>query len=185
MLEAPDPDVEAVALAGRGLDVLPLMKGAAGRDIHPRSTHGVLIRVYPDNSVRTPEGLTNGEPGLSGIAKVIVATADASLAADTYGRGLGLDTAPAVADEERGVLCAVARPPKGGVVELVSALDTRKPFARDIERSVKEGHGGIYALVLQAGDPAAAATLLGARGVTLGGTNGREASVFGTRFLIG
>src|SRR5579859_2087744 len=53
MLEAPDPDREAAALAGRGLDVLPLMAGAGGRDVHPRSTHGVLIRVYPSDSVQT------------------------------------------------------------------------------------------------------------------------------------
>src|SRR5579883_1025223 len=47
MLEAPDPNAEADELASRGLDVLPLMPGAGGRDVHPRSTHGVLIRVYP------------------------------------------------------------------------------------------------------------------------------------------
>jgi len=50
MLEAPVPDEEAVSLASRGLRVLPLMAGAGGRDIHPASTHGVLIRVYPVNS---------------------------------------------------------------------------------------------------------------------------------------
>src|SRR3954453_19995897 len=31
MLEAPEPDVEATALAARGMDVLPLMGGAGGR----------------------------------------------------------------------------------------------------------------------------------------------------------
>ena len=50
MLEAPDPDAEAEELSRRGLRVLPPMKGAAGRDLHPSSTHGVLIRVYPVDS---------------------------------------------------------------------------------------------------------------------------------------
>jgi hypothetical protein len=184
MLEAPEPDVEAAALAARGMDVLPLMAGAGGRDIHPRSTHGVLIRVYPDNSVRNPGDLANDAPGLSGIGRVIVATTDASLASDAYGRGLGLDIGPAVEDEERGVLSAVCRPPKGGVIELVSALDSTKPFARDVERFVKEDHEGIYALVLHADDPTAAVSLLKARGIHMGGAGGREASVFGARFLI-
>jgi len=79
MLEAPDPDLEAEALSARGMDVLPLMRGAGGRDIHPRSAHGVLIRVYPDDSVRKLEGLTSGEPGLSGTTKVVVATTDAPI----------------------------------------------------------------------------------------------------------
>src|SRR3954449_5073258 len=93
MLEAPDPDAEAVVLAERGLDVLPLMAGAGGRDLHPRSTHGVLIRVYPDDSA--PAGQhESGAPHLSGITTVIVATADASLAANAYGHGLGLEADP-------------------------------------------------------------------------------------------
>ena len=50
MLEAPNPNAEAEDLIGRGLNVLPLMAGAGGRDVHPNSTHGVLIRVYPVNS---------------------------------------------------------------------------------------------------------------------------------------
>ena len=54
MLEAPDPDAEAEELIRREVNVLPLMAGAGGRDIHPRSTHGVLIRVYPDGSVAQP-----------------------------------------------------------------------------------------------------------------------------------
>jgi hypothetical protein len=184
MLEAPEPDVEAAALAARGMDVMPLMKGAGGRDIHPRSTHGVLIRVYPDNSVRNPGGLSSGDPGLSGITKVIVATADASLATDAYGRGLGLDTGAAGIDDERGVLCAEVRPPKGGVIELVSAADTAKPFARDIERFVKDEHEGMYALILHAVDPAAAASVLQDRGIPMGGADDREASVFGTRIRV-
>ena len=51
MLEAADPDVEAAGLLERGLNVLPRMEGAGGRDVHPNSTHGVLVRVYPTNSI--------------------------------------------------------------------------------------------------------------------------------------
>ena len=47
MLYAPDPNAEADALASRGLEVMPLMQDAGGRDIHPKNTHGVLIRIYP------------------------------------------------------------------------------------------------------------------------------------------
>ena len=184
MLEAPDPDVEAAALSERGLDVLPLMVGAAGRDVHPRSTHGVLIRVYPDNSV-PPSGRSESlAPGLSGITKVIVATADASLAANAYGHGLGLDVGPVTYDEQRGVLCGHCRAPKGGVIELVSAVDAANPFAQEIERCVKEQNGGMYALVLRAADPPAAIALLDARGVVTRVGNAPEAVVFGTRFLL-
>ncbi len=184
MLEAPVPDDEAIVLSERGLDVLPLMAGAGGRDIHPRSTHGVLIRVYPDGSVQRPDSLTSNAPGLSGIIRVIVATDDASVATAAYGGGLGLDTGPAVEDDERGVLCAVVRPPKGGVIELVSATDVSRPLAADIERFVKEEHQGIYALVLHAEDPAVAVSLLQARGLALGGAEGRVLSICGTRFHI-
>ena len=188
MLEAPDPDVEAEALSARGLDVLALMKGAGGRDIHPRSTHGVLIRVYPDDSVRKPEGLISGEPGLSGIARAVIATTDAALAEGAYRHGLGLHTDPVIEDDERGVRSVVCRPPKGGVIDLVSPTDTTRSFAQDVERFTKgdggQDHEGLYALVLRADDPDAAASLLAARGIPVGGRDGREASVFGTRFLI-
>ena len=102
MLEAPDPDVEAVELAGRGLDVMPLMPGAGGRDVHPRSTHGVLVRVYPNDSATTGDVNGGGDLGLSGIVRVVVATADASLAATAYGDGFGLEVGPVVDDPERG-----------------------------------------------------------------------------------
>jgi catechol 2,3-dioxygenase-like lactoylglutathione lyase family enzyme len=184
MLEAPDPDVEAAHLSERGLDVLPLMAGAGGRDVHPRSTHGVLIRIYPDDSVGTQDGHETRPPGFSGITKVIVATADASLAANVYGQGFGLDVGAVVHDEGRGVLCARCRAPKGGVIELVSPVDTDNPFARDIERCVKEENGGMYALVLQAPDPRAAVAELNARGVATRGQADLEAVIFGTRFLF-
>jgi catechol 2,3-dioxygenase-like lactoylglutathione lyase family enzyme len=184
MLEAPDPDAEALELARRGLEVLPLMPGAGGRDVHPRSTHGVLVRVYPDDSVRTGDVVGSGDPGLSGVVKVIVATADASLAATAYGDGLGLDVGPVVVDDERGVLCVECRPPKGGVIELVSAVDVSTPFAQDIERCVKEQHGGMYALVLAATDPGVAARRLAERGVPVRDGRPPEATLFGARFLL-
>jgi hypothetical protein len=184
MLEAPDPDAEAIQLAARGLDVLPLMPGAGGRDIHPRSTHGVLVRVYPNDSAQTGDVAGLGDLGLSGIVRVVVATRDAALAAATYGDGFGLDIGPPVDDEERGVCCAECRPPKGGVIELVSAVDTSKPFAAAIERCVKEQHGGMYSLVLSATDPERATARLAERGFTTQDVPLRHATVFGARFVI-
>jgi hypothetical protein len=143
----------------------------------------VLIRVYPDNSAQV-EPSESQPPELSGIMKVIVATADASLAANTYGKGFGLDVEPVVHDEGRGVLYARCRAPKGGVIELVSAVDRDKQFADDIERQVKEGNGGIYALVLHAGNPRAAAALLSSRGVSAEGETGRTVVAYGTRFIV-
>lgn len=184
MLEAPDPDAEAVALSERGLDVLPLMPGAGGRDVHPRSTHGVLVRVYPDHSATIGNLETSEARRLSGIVKVIVATADASLAANAYGQGFGLEVGPAVDDEERGVLCVECRPPKGELIELVSAVDTSKPFAHAIERCVKEQSGGMYALVLAADDPQAATARLAEHGLVTRDVTPPEAVVFGARFLL-
>lgn len=184
MLEAPDPDAEAEELLARDVEVLPLMEGAGGRDIHPRSTHGVLIRVYPDNSVPQPENAVSTEPGLSGIMRGIIATADAVKAAEAYGQGLGLDVDDPIEDRERGVLLVVCRSPKGGVVELVSPFDTSIPFARDVSEFVEEKGGGIYALVLEADDPTTAASVLAERGVEFGGESGLEASVFGARILL-
>ena len=73
MLEAPTPDEEADVLAARGLDVLPLMAGAGGRDIHPRSTHGVLIRVYPTGSFTQSRPAGPADLGISGISRVMIA----------------------------------------------------------------------------------------------------------------
>jgi hypothetical protein len=181
MLEAPDPDAEAIELAGRGLDVLPLMPGAGGRDVHPRSTHGVLVRVYPNDSAQTGDVAGTGDLGLSGIVKVVVATADASLAATAYGEGFGLDVGPVIDDRERGVSVVECRPPKGGTIELVSAADTSKPFARDIERTVKEQHGGMYALVLRAQDPGQVRARLTGAGFAV---SPDKATIYGATFLI-
>jgi catechol 2,3-dioxygenase-like lactoylglutathione lyase family enzyme len=184
MLEAPDPDAEAAELSDRGLEVLPLMAGAGGRDVHPRSTHGVLIRVYPDNSVTTGP-YESQAPGLSGITRVIVATADASIAAHAYESGLGLEVvADARHDEERGVMSVQCKAPKGGVIELVSPVATDNVFAQDIDRCVKEDHGGMYALVLGAGDPEGAAAMLRDRGIATRATPTPHFLAYGARFLI-
>jgi catechol 2,3-dioxygenase-like lactoylglutathione lyase family enzyme len=184
MLEAPDPDREALELAARGLDVMPLMAGAGGRDVHPRSTHGVLVRVYPNDSATTGEVAGSGDLGLSGIVKVVVATADASLAAAAYGDGFGLAIGPVVDDEERGVLTVECRPPKGGVIELVSCADPAKPFARAIEACVKERRGGMYALGLTSTDPHRTTAQLAARGFATSADQTSCVTVFGARFII-
>ena len=184
MLEAPDPDAEAVVLAERDLAVMPLMRGAGGRDIHPRSNHGVLIRVYPDNSVRKLDGLAHLDPAISGVMRAVVATADAAKAADTFGRGFGLEVGPASVDEDRGVLRVICTPPKGGVVELVSPVDVGRPFARAIANTLEERGEGLYGLVLHATDGPAALDRLRERGLALGGPDGNEADVFGARIII-
>ncbi len=160
------------------------MPGAGGRDVHPRSTHGVLVRVYPNDSANVGAVAGSGELGLSGISRVVVATADASLAGATYGDGFGLDVGPAVDDDEHGVRRVECRPPKGGVIDLVSAIDPSKPFATAIARCVKEQHGGMYALVLDAPDPAAVLAHLAEHGDVTSGTSPDEATLFGTRFII-
>lgn len=164
MLEAPVPDEEAEQLAARGLNVMPLMPGAFGRDVHPSSTHGVLIRVYPVNSFK---GRHQGEPDrrapqLSGIVRVIVAVADIEHAAAAYGKGFGLPVDPIIEDQARGVRVALCHPPAGGTIELVAVSDESRPFAQAIARHLREDREGMYALVLQSPDlPATAASLAG------------------------
>ena len=167
MLEAPVPDEEAEALAARGLRIMPLMPGAFGRDVHPSSTHGVLIRVYPVDSFK---GRFQGEPDrrappLSGIVRVIVAVADIEHAAAAYGQGFGLMVDPIAEDRARGVAVAHCHPPKGGVIELVSVRDESRPFAATITRHLREDREGMYALVLESPDLQATAASLRGHGV--------------------
>ncbi|MFN0090744.1 MAG: VOC family protein [Acidimicrobiales bacterium] len=185
MLEAPDPDAEAAELAQRGLEVMPLMKGAAGRDLHPRSTHGVLIRVYPDDSVRHKGPRVSAAPNLSGIAKVLVAVRDLGHAAEVYGCGLGLALNPPTADEALGVTRVVCRPPKGGSIELVAPDGSDRPLAAALAEHAAQRGEGMFALVLQADDPEAAAGVLERRGVEVRrGPLGCEARAFGARLLL-
>ena len=184
MLEAPDPNSEAEELAARGLDVLPLMAGAGGRDVHPRSTHGVLIRVYPNGSFKGQTDDTSQRPKLSGIARVIMAVHDAAEAAAVYGEGFEMEVSAPALDEDRGVLQAICTPPAGGRIELVSPTDPERPFARRIASFLDDRREGMYALVLRARDPEAAADLLEERGIDVERTDVVEASLLGTRLQI-
>ena len=186
MLEAPDPNAEAEEMAGRGIDVLPLMAGAGGRDLHPRSTSGVLIRVYPVDSVGDLSGHTSDGPVTSGITRAIIATDDAGDAAKIYRHGLGLAVDEVVNDSARGVEVATVRPPAGGTIELVAPSDPAQPFAAAITRALGETGPGLFGLVLSAPDPAEAAAVLQTRGQLVKETDaGRfETMVFGTRFLL-
>ncbi|MBW2447407.1 MAG: VOC family protein [Deltaproteobacteria bacterium] len=166
MLEAPDPDAEAELLASRGLDVLPLMPGAGGRDVHPHSTHGVLIRVYPVDSL---QGLAPGSAevpsssGLSGIARAMVVVRDLELATTVYGSRFGLEVAEPQVDAKRGIRSAICTPPSGGVIELISVVDRNHPFAAPVAGFLEDGREGLYALVLQSPDLADTASKLAAR----------------------
>jgi catechol 2,3-dioxygenase-like lactoylglutathione lyase family enzyme len=168
MLEAPVPDDEATELAERGLNVMPLMEGAFGRDVHPNSTHGVLIRVYPVNSFkgRTKEhGAESDNPRLSGIASVIVAVEDIDHAVEVYGARFNMAMEEICVDKERGVRSAICRPPTGGAIELVAAEDTSRPFANAIAQFIENDREGMYALVLQSPDVSATAKALAGRGL--------------------
>lgn len=165
MLEAPDPDAEAEQLARRGLQVLPRMAGAGGRDLHPRSAHGVLIRVYPDRSFqgRPPAGTPPGP--LTGVQRVMVAVHDLDAATATFGRGLGLAVEAPVADPARGVVRARVRPPSGGTIELLAVTDATGPLGAALAAQLAGPGEGLHALVLQARDPAALRARLQAAGL--------------------
>lgn len=170
MLEAPDPDTEANALAGRGLNVLPLMAGAGGRDVHPNSTHGVLIRIYPVNSFRGHDEGHRQEtvsPGLSGITRVVVAVHDLDHAIAVYGNKFALDVAVPTVDAKRGVRSAICTPPSGGVIEFVSVSHRNRPFADALATFLESSREGVYALVLQSRDLQGSARNLAARGVAV------------------
>lgn len=168
MLESPDPNAEADTLLKRGVKVLPLMRGAGGRDIHPSSTHGVLIRIYPDNSVTQPKDPFSAAPHYTGIQKVVIATHDATLARKVYSEGLGLEADPPQIDSSTGVLRCVIRPAKGGVIELVSPIDVSQGPARELESVLVSKGEGIFALELAANEE----------------VSQRDFEIFGTRFWI-
>ena len=171
MLEAPDPDAEADDLSRRGLNVLPLMAGASGRDVHPNSTHGVLIRVYPVGSFQgrqDPGGAEDSDsPGLSGIARVIIAVHDLDDAVTVYGDKFAMLIDKPSVDVKRGVRSAICKPPAGGAIELVAVDDQSRSFAKSIMEFLDSNREGMFALVLQSRDPQAAAKTLAARGLKL------------------
>ena len=191
MLEAPDPNAEAEVLLERGLGVLPLMEGAGGRDVHPKSTHGVLIRVYPNGSFQAAADQIESDAaktlGLSGIGRVIIAVRDLDHATDVYGRQFDMKIGEPEVDGERGVAAVVCEPAQGGVIELVATLDEHKPFAASVAAHLESKGEGMYALVLRAANVAAAGSALGERGLPVGpsGQAGSvEVELFGTRILI-
>ena len=169
MLEAPDPNAEADELIQRGLNVLPLMPGAGGRDIHPASTHGVLIRVYPVNSFQesADPAQAAGAPDarLSGIVRVVIAVNDLDHAATVYGHGLGLAVEAPSLDTERGVRSILCRPPAGGTIELVAPVDVDQPFARSVRNFLDDRGEGMFALVLESDNLQESATALQAEGL--------------------
>jgi len=170
MLEAPVPDDEAEVLAGRGLNVMPLMPGAFGRDVHPSSTHGVLIRVYPVDSFATkykgPVDEREG-PRVSGISRVIIAVEDLDHAVEAYGTQFNMAMDETQVDEKRGVRAALCRPASGGVIELVAVDDPARPFANAIAEFLENRREGMYALVLQTSDVPATQEMLAERGLAV------------------
>ncbi len=194
MLEAAVPDEEAVGLEERGLRVLPTMAGAAGRDIHPASTHGVLIRVYPTNSFsgHDPDPVEEPNPtGLSGIKRVIIAVRDVDQAADTYGRKFALAVSEPVTDPNRGVRSVICTPPTGGAIELVAAEDTDQDFAAAIDRFIAVRGEGMFALILGTDDLPQTQKALTARGMNTAKVSGVDGTLeldpgatFGGRFWV-
>ncbi|PCJ34356.1 MAG: hypothetical protein COA75_13615 [Cellvibrionales bacterium] len=170
MLEAPVPDEEAEVLAERGLNVMPLMPGAFGRDIHPSSTHGVLIRVYPVDSFSTkykgPVDERDG-PRVSGVSRVIIAVEDLDHAVEAYGLQFNMAMDETKVDVERGVRSAICRPASGGVIELVAVDDPASPFANAIAKFLENRREGMYALVLQSSDVTGVHEMLVERGLAV------------------
>jgi catechol 2,3-dioxygenase-like lactoylglutathione lyase family enzyme len=164
MLEAPDPDVEADDLLARGLGVLPLMPGAGGRDVHPRSTHGVLIRVYPTVPA---DGAPRPQQLVTGITRVTVAVRDFDHAVEVYRDQFAMAIEELPPDAERGVRAARCRPGTGGVIEIVSPLDGTRPFASRIADLLAEREG-MFEIVLQSDELTSLGARLSARGVAVG-----------------
>lgn len=172
MLEAPVPDEEAKILAARGLRTLPLMPGAFGRDLHPSSTHGVLIRIYPVNSFRNehPPKTHRKTPALSGIVRVMIAVRDLENAIEVYGTKLGMAVEPVREDPEQGTRSALCRPLSGGIIELVTASDTSRGLGRAIATHLESDREGMYALTLESPDLPTTARQLIDRGIRVAET---------------
>ncbi|MCZ6503040.1 MAG: VOC family protein, partial [Gammaproteobacteria bacterium] len=134
------------------------------------STHGVLIRVYPVNSFQAQDPGDEGDsPGLSGIARVIIAVQDLDHAMEVYGKKLAMGVAETTVDDGRGVRSAICTPAYGGVIELVSVEDSNRPFAKSVSAFLAADREGMYALVLQSSDPREAKKSLNARGLKVTG----------------
>ena len=118
MLESPDPNAEADDLTKAGLKVMPLMPGAGGRDIHPNSTHGVLIRIYPENSFDRQEPKTKLDIGITGIISVGVAVQNLDGATAIYSDQLDMRVLERRHDVEPGNTSRALQPLKGACVDL-------------------------------------------------------------------
>jgi len=118
MLESPDPNAEADDLTKAGLKVMPLMPGAGGRDIHPNSTHGVLIRIYPENSFDRQEPKTKLDIGITGIISVGVAVQNLDGATAIYSDQLDMRALESRHDGEPGITSRGLQPLKGACVDL-------------------------------------------------------------------
>ena len=167
MLEAPVPDDEAERLLDKGLHVLPLMAGAGGRDVHPRSTHGVLIRVYPVGSYQAQQEAAEQSLNLTGINRVVIAVENLDEATAVYGAKLGLPIDPVTVDEEKGVQSVICHPPTGGMIELVSVSDSAQDYAKEIAEFLQSRGEGMFALVLQGSDLVHVGSALAERGLWL------------------
>jgi methylmalonyl-CoA/ethylmalonyl-CoA epimerase len=175
MLYAPDPNAEAAALAARGLDVLPLLQDAGGRDIHPRSTRGVLIRIYPSamaadlerelDAALGPLSMRESRAHLRGIARVILAVRDLDAAVAVYRDGLRIETRSTTPDPGRGVRTAVCAPPSGGAIDIRCPIGDRGGLASELSASLRERGEGMYALVLESDDLGASLGTLRANGI--------------------
>lgn len=177
MLYAADPNAEAEALAKRGLEAMPLMPDAGGRDIHPKNTHGVLIRIYP-SALETdlerelerglgPTSMRQSRAHLTGISRVILAVRDLEDAVAVYRDRLGIDTHFEAAARERGVRVAVCAPPGGGRIEIASPIDDRGSSGRKLAAFLRERGEGMYALVLASTDLDGTVSALRAQGIGL------------------
>ncbi len=195
MLEAPVPDDEAEILLGRGLNILPLMAGAGGRDIHPKSTHGVLIRVYPVNSFSGEMASHDNALPMSGIARVIVVVDDLDAAVAVYGGQIGLPVDAPRMGANYALTTALCRPATGGVIELMACTDegaegipsggTSNDRAVSVSEHLVSQGEGMYALVLQTPDIERAAAILLDRGLEIvEAHDALEAILFGARIRI-
>jgi catechol 2,3-dioxygenase-like lactoylglutathione lyase family enzyme len=177
MFYAPDPNAEAAALATRGLEVMPLMQDAGGRDIHPKNTHGVLIRIYPSGMAADlereleqalgPVSTWRSRARLSGITRVILAVSDLDDAVAVYRDRLGIPTRVERPDSARGMRVAVCTSPEGGAIELTALTEDRGDSTRWLAAFLRERGEGMYALVLESPDPEATARFLRAEGIEL------------------
>jgi methylmalonyl-CoA/ethylmalonyl-CoA epimerase len=174
MLYAPDPNAETEELAARGLEAMPLMQDAGGRDFHPKNTHGVLIRIYPsgmaadlDRELEQGLGpLRESRARLTGICRVILAVRDLDDAVAVYRDRLGIATRLYGTDSARGVRIAVCTPASGGAIELRSPTEERTSAGRELAAFLRDRGEGMYALVLESSDPTATVSALRAKGIS-------------------